>query len=183
MPNLFSRRTTAKPDFSTVVRQEIEVLFRIARQLAGNDADAEDLVGQTFLQATKAWDRFDGSYPRGWLIKILRNEHLSTIRQATARPTVGLDEVAEPAEACFWQEIDWKLVGHDLHRILLAMPEELRLVISLCDIEELTRDEVALALANPVGTINSRLHRARKMLRARIINQLGDLSQVSTESR
>lgn len=176
MFSIFNRKPGHKPDFAKVVDQELEVLFRIARQLTGNDTDAEDLVGQTLLQATKAWDRFDGSYPRGWLIKILRNEHPGSIRYSQSRPTIALEETAEPAETCYWKEIDWQVVGKDIMRILQMLPEEFRLVISLCDIEDLTRDEVAIVLAIPVGTINSRLHRARKMLRTKIIEELGDLS-------
>ncbi len=176
MISLFSKRKVAKPEFGEVVERELEILFRIARQLTGNDADAEDLVGQTLYQATRAWDSFDGQFPRSWLIKILRNEHLASARSAHRRLTVSIEDSMEPVESGFWQEIDWRLVGQDLMKILRMIPEEFRLVVSLCDIEEITREEAAIALAVPVGTINSRLHRGRKMLRAKILEEMGDLS-------
>ncbi|MBC8066239.1 MAG: RNA polymerase sigma factor [Chlorobia bacterium] len=176
MISIFTKRQTPKPESGALVERELEILFRIARQLTGNDSDAEDLVGQTLFQATRAWDRFDGQYPRSWLIKILRNEHLGSVRASQSRPTVSFEDSIEPVEACFWQEIDWKIVGQDLDRIMRMLPEEFRLAVALCDIEEITREEAAIALSVPVGTVNSRLHRGRKLLRAKIVEHLGDLS-------
>lgn len=170
----FSREKNAKPRFETVVDQELPMLFRIAVRMTLNEAEAEDLVGQTLYLATKAWDNFDGAHPRGWLIAILRNEFLAMKRKNSARPTVALDDAAEPSTEGYWQEIDWKLIGTQIISLLDRLPEDFRLPIALCDVEQLTRDEAALSLAIPIGTLNSRLNRGRNMLRTLALQTLGD---------
>ena len=176
MPHTVYRQSGQKPDFNTIVEQELEILFRIARQLTGNDQAAEDVVSQTLYQAAKAWEQFDGRHPRSWLITILRNAHYRSSNRQKNQPTVSIEDSVEPACESFWQEIDWKLIGHDLRRIMQTIPEEFRLVVAFCDIEGLTREEAAVALNVPIGTVSSRLYRGRKLLRALIIDQLGDFS-------
>ncbi|MBL8047994.1 MAG: RNA polymerase sigma factor [Chthonomonas sp.] len=168
-----SRQPGTKSSLALAIDENLELLFRVARQLTGNDTDAEDIVGQTLLQATKAWPRFDGRHPRAWLLTILRNEFFASARWAKARPEVPIEDSQEPMDNTFWHEIDWRLIGDGLSKILTALPDEFRHVIALCDIEEVSRDEAALVLNVPVGTINSRLHRGRKLLRERVIRELG----------
>ena len=73
--------TPAKESAATVLERELEVLYRVARRMTGNDTDAEDIVSQTLLNAYKNWDSFDGRHPRSWLIRILNNEWLYMLRK------------------------------------------------------------------------------------------------------
>lgn len=175
LPNVFRRQTPVhKPRFEDVVETELPVLYRTAKRLTMNDSEAEDLVGQTLYLAARAWPTFDGAYPRSWMIKILRNEHLGRRKKAGNRPEVALDDVAEPSHDGYWQAIDWGIVGQEVVRALDFLPEDYRMAVALCDVEGLTRQEVADALGVPEGTVNSRLHRGRNLLRARLVALLGD---------
>lgn len=174
--SLRPRPAPIKPDFSLVVDQELPVLYRVAQRLTRDDTRAEDLVGQTLYLAARAWPTFDGEFPRSWLIRILRNEYALTIRKSVARPETAIDEVVEPSDEGFWREIDWRLVGQEVLRVLDALPEDFRLVIALCDVEGMSRDEAAEALDLPTGTVNSRLSRGRNLLRAQLVRVLGELA-------
>ena len=143
------------------------MLYRVARRLAANPSEAEDLVGQTLLNAASAWSRFDGAYPRGWLIRILTNCHLRVLRERNSRPVpTGIDPdrvVSEP-----WNAIDWGLCGAGLLEHVDRLPEEFRLAVYLCDVEGLSYDEAATGMDVPVGTLKSRLLRGRRELRRRL---------------
>ncbi len=157
-----------RPPLEETVQRKIPVLYRVAKRLARTAADAEDLVAKTLVQVVTHWNRFDGAFPRSWMIRILRNEHLQDARRRKAQPTVQMTEVSEPAMDDFWKDVDWTLVGGQLGDALDAIPEEFRLPIVLCDVEELTYEEAAAALDCPVGTIRSRIFRGRKLLRAKL---------------
>jgi RNA polymerase sigma-70 factor (ECF subfamily) len=159
----------AKKPFEDVVKAELSTLYRVAVRLCRNETTAEDLVAQTLFLAAKGWQAFDGNYPRSWMIRIMRNEYASAHRKVGSGPTVSIDEVSEPYDDLFWREIDWNISGSEIGRALDAIPEENRLAVVMCDMESLTRDEAAEALGVPVGTLNSRLHRGRNMLRAKLV--------------
>ncbi|WP_158409171.1 RNA polymerase sigma factor [Fimbriimonas ginsengisoli] len=171
--DFFPRSHRQKLSFGEVVSTEIPVLYRVARRLVLNEADAEDLVGQTLLLGAKGWASFDGRYARSWLIRILRNEHLGRIRHRAIRPESALAEVAEPSDDGFWKEVSWRAVGEDILRELDRLPEEYRIAVALCDIEELSYEEAADAIDVPVGTIRSRLFRGRRLLRSRLVRAVG----------
>jgi RNA polymerase sigma-70 factor (ECF subfamily) len=167
---LFQRKSAGRPSFDSVAIAEIPVLYRVAKRIMRNDADAEDAVGQTLLAATKAWNNFDGRHCRSWLITILRNECAAIGRKRGSRPEVTIEDTAEPVAEDFWQAVEWSLVGDQLMAALDELPEDYRLPIALCDIEELGYEEAADALQIPVGTLKSRIFRGRKLLRARLIS-------------
>lgn len=158
-----------KESFETVVNRELPILYRVAKRLASNSSDAEDLVGGALLLAARAWSNFDGRHPRSWLIRILKNEHLGIVRKRSVRPEVALDDIVEPAEEGFWQAISWKSVGTNILSELDQLPEEYRLAVTLCDVEELSYEEASEAMEVPVGTVRSRLFRGRRLLRARLV--------------
>ena len=168
------RPAPTKPSFDAAARGELPVLYRVARRLAGSDADAEDLVGSALLQAARAWEGFDGRYVRSWLVQILRNEHLMLVRKRGRKPEVAFEEGHEPSDAGFWEAVAWGAVGDDILRELDRLPEEYRLAVALCDVEEMAYDEAALALGVPVGTVRSRLFRGRRLLRARLVHCVGE---------
>jgi RNA polymerase sigma-70 factor (ECF subfamily) len=135
---------------------------------------AEDLVGQTLLEAARSWRMFDGRYPRSWLIGILRNTYLKSLRHAASRPrTVPL------TEDCASTESGWDGLGRENAKAKLLeeldrLPEEYRLAFVLCDGEGMTYDEAAHAMGVSRGTVCSRLFRARRLLQKNLASFLDD---------
>lgn len=158
-----------KLSFETTARKELSTLYRVAQRLVGTATEAEDLVGQTLLAAAKAWDKFDGRHPKAWLIAILRNERHRALRTAAARPQTSDIDTADLSDGDGgWKDVDLKIIGEHILSALDKIPEEYRLAVSLCDIEQLTYEEAAEVLGVPSGTIRSRLHRGRHALRNRL---------------
>jgi RNA polymerase sigma-70 factor (ECF subfamily) len=156
----------------------------VARRLTRNDADAEDLVAETVARAWRALDSLEHEAAfRGWVFKILHNTFLDECRRRGARPQlepIECDDVEEE-EAQFsifeqmhqpfllWfsnpeQEFLDKLLREDLERALASLPECYRIVVILSDLEEFSYGEIAETLSVPVGTVRSRLARARSAL-------------------
>jgi RNA polymerase sigma-70 factor (ECF subfamily) len=155
-----------------------DALYNLARYLTRNPTDAEDLVQETYARALTAAHQFTpGTNLKAWLFRILRNAFLSRHRHERHNPTVGgLDTVTPPwpaPESEQWLRGDLeldrlrKVVGEEIERALMSLSEEARTVV-LLDLEGLTELEVAQVVGCPVGTVKSRLARARAALRARL---------------
>src|SRR5262245_30026248 len=155
-----------------------DALYNLARYLTGNAADAEDLVQETYTRALGAAGQFEpGTNLKAWLCRILRNAFLSHARRRRTNPTVGgLDTVMPDVEAPGreqWLRNDLeldrlrKLVAEDIDRALMTLSADARAIV-LLDLEGLTESEVATVLACPVGTVKSRLARARQTLRRQL---------------
>lgn len=186
------RGTDAPPDprlraFADVVEPEIEVLLRVGRSLTGSDTDAEDLVQETMIRAFGAIDRFDGRHPRAWLLTILRRTHLNMHRRQ--RPsTVGDWEVLRHARPAFGgthaPSAEDRALAEDLDPALrtamAALDERFRAAVVLVDVHDLSYADAAAVLDVPVGTIMSRLSRARTRLRAALA---ADSSRPGRETR
>jgi RNA polymerase sigma-70 factor, ECF subfamily len=160
--------------FREQVLPELEVLLRVARRLTRNPSDAEDLVQDTLVRAYRGFDRFDGRYPRAWLLTILRNTHINQLRKR--RPDLLEDELAQRLPG---RGHDGRIDGtadqalhEDLDPIvrdaLASLSPNHRAVIALVDLDGLSYQEAADMLHVPAGTVMSRLHRARKKVRARL---------------
>lgn len=165
----------ARPrDFESSVRDELPVLYRVARRMGCTSEEAEDLVQTALVKAYQAWSRFDGRHLRSWLVRILRNERLMALRGA--KPTTSLDEpeAGEVAEAPFWDKLAWKLEADQLLAELDRLPDIYRDTVHLCDVEQLSYEEAADVMDVPVGTVRSRLFRARALLRDRLNSTFGD---------
>ncbi len=166
-----SNSTVDDCSFERYVLPEIEVLLRVANSLTHNHAEAEDLVQDTLLRAYRAIDGFDGRYPRAWLLTILRNTHIS--RNRRRRPELLRDPNAadrmvstasdERVDAGIDEEIDAEIL-----RALASLDELFRQVVELVDIDGLSYAEAAEVLDVPIGTVMSRLHRARSRIRDRL---------------
>lgn len=163
----------------------------VARRLTGNEADAEDLVAETVARAWRALDTLEseGAF-RSWLFRILNNTFISELRKAGARPrTESIDwgegddgdaefSIFEQMHQPFllWfsnpeQEFLDKLLREDLYRALATLPEHYRIVVILADLEEFNYAEIAETLDIPVGTVRSRLARARGALQKTLWQQ------------
>ena len=154
----------------------LDALHRLARYLTGSDADAEDLVQETYARAFGAAARFvAGTNLKAWLFRILRNTFISEYRRRRASPLVAgatpPDGVAEPARDLLRDDLELdrlrKVVGEEIEAALLKLGEEARTVV-LLDLEDLSEVEIAAVLDCPVGTVKSRLSRARAALRAHL---------------
>lgn len=146
--------------FDRVVVPEIGRLLGAARTLTREQSAAEDLVQETLLRAYRALCRFDGRHPRAWLLTIMRNAFYKDARRKRPQPA----EVA-PVDA---DHADLVAFDDALTRALAALPEAQRDVVVLVDVEGLAYAEAAAALGIPVGTVMSRLHRARAGLREQL---------------
>jgi RNA polymerase sigma-70 factor, ECF subfamily len=167
-------RQPAKDDtaFEQYVLPEIEVLLRVAHSLTRNHTEAEDLVQDTLLRAYRGIDGFDGRHPRAWLLTILRNTHINRHRRRRPEllrdPDSAYDRLAaaastDRADATVDDEFDVEIV-----RALDALDAPFRRVVELVDIDGLSYAEAAEVLDVPVGTVMSRLHRARSRIRDRL---------------
>ena len=161
--------------FAEHVLPHIPVLYRVALSLAGQPADAEDLVQETLIRVYRAVDRFDGAHPRAWLLTILRHTHLNRVRVRT--PDL-LRDGDETADRVLWSAgatnpsaedvVVGELFEHVVAEALAALPDKHRLVVTLVDVHGLSYAEAAEALGIPRGTVMSRLHRARARIRGRL---------------
>lgn len=147
--------------FEGAVCREIEILYRVAFRLTQHHDDAEDLVGQTLLKAASAWPTFDGRHLRSWLIRILRNAYSNSLRNPGSA-TLLTDL---PSQLDVHREVAERIEHAAILLALNQLPRDQRLAIVLCDIEELSYGDAAIALGVPLGTLQSRLFRARKSLR------------------
>lgn len=159
-------------------------ILRVARILTGNDAEADDLAQETLLKAFKGIEGFEpGTDVKAWLLTILRRARIDQVRSsASSTGTLSLDalELDPPAaeEPLFGQD---DLFGASPEQVLNAfsdrqvidalnaLPEEIRMTLLIVDVEGLKLDEAAQVLQVPPGTIKSRTHRGRAMLRQTLI--------------
>ena len=156
-----------------------DVLHNLARYLTGKDSDADDLVQETYALAIQAAAQFTpDTNLKGWLFRILRNTFISRYRRERNNPIVGAFETTAPAVADaeeHWfrddPELDRlrKVVAAEIEAALMTLSEDARTVI-LLDLEGLTEGEVAEVIGCPVGTVKSRLARARAALRLRLMD-------------
>jgi RNA polymerase sigma-70 factor (ECF subfamily) len=142
-------------------------LFRHAMWLSANRAEAEDLVQETMIQALQSFHRFTpGTNCRAWLVTILQHVRLNRLRK---QGRIIVDSSVEERVANvvpFVPPIPDRLTDEDMLLALRDIPEHHQQVILLCDVEEMTYKEIAAALEIPVGTVMSRLHRGRELLRS-----------------
>ena len=170
--------------FEDQVLELFGTLHGVARRLTCNDTDAEDLVAETVARAWGARDTLqDQAAFRAWIFRILHNTFISERRRVASRGEVQLD-VADEDEGdgtqfslfeqmhqpfLLWfsnpeQQFLDKVLREDLERALCTLPEHYRAVVVLSDLEDFTYAEIAAALEIPVGTVRSRLARARSAL-------------------
>ena len=162
-------------DFEKEAIPHMTSIYNFAVRLTGDADDANDLVQETFLKAFRFFDKFErGTNCKAWLFRILKNSFINDYRKQTKEPDkVDYEDVQNFYETITADEIDSTHYEHDAFSNLLddeiskaieKLPEDFRTVIILNDIEGFTYEEIADFVDIPVGTVRSRLHRARKML-------------------
>jgi RNA polymerase sigma-70 factor, ECF subfamily len=173
----YGSAVSSAPPLPHAALDHVDALFRLARHLTGSDADADDLVQETYARALGATTQFiAGTNLRGWLFRILRNVYIDAYRRSQANPVLlgedddSPDAPGPPDEPLRGDEELHRLrgvVAEDIATALASLSVDARTVI-LLDLEGLTETELALALGCAVGTIKSRLCRARASLRKRL---------------
>ncbi len=151
-------------------------LFRLAMWWERDRREAEDLVQDTMVQALQSFHRFTvGTNCRAWLVTILQHVRANRRRAKVRRLTVDDpdDRIAETLP--FVPSVPQHLTDEDVLAALRGIPETYQDIILMCDVEELTYKEIAEVLAIPMGTVMSRLHRGRALLRQQLASRSIDL--------
>jgi len=172
--------------FRELALAEMDSVYRMAMHLARNPDDASDLVQETYLKAFKSEGRFElrGHGVRPWLFKILHNNFYTKVKKKKREPTLGDEIISEaaggvdgeidsPPPAWDLEHLDWEQVDDRLKHAIDELPDHYREVLLLWAVEGLKYREVADVLGVALGTVMSRLHRARGILS----EKLADLAQ------
>lgn len=164
--------------FESLVRTYEKPLFQFAFRLCGNHHEAQDLLQEGFFRAYKSFNKFeDGTAFDRWLYQIIHNLYIDHYRKKKNRPLVSsIDEPSpyleneKPIEIADWtsnpeQEAVRFELGEQIQAGLAELPNEYRSAVILCDIQGLSYEEIAQILRCSIGTVRSRIHRGRKILR------------------
>src|SRR5690242_15847144 len=149
-------------------------LYNFAYWLTGNRDEAEDLVQETYVKALKGFSSFTlGTNFRAWMYRILRNTFLTSRTGLKVTMTIPLDAEEEGPELAIEHDTPETLLFERLNRELLQsaideLPVHFREILLLCEVEEMSYQEISETLSVPIGTVMSRLSRARKTLRDRL---------------
>jgi len=175
-----SEESLPSESFELLAMPHFERLYNFACWLTHDRQEAEDLVQETYAKALKGFSSFQpGTNFRAWIYKILRNAFLTSRTGLKATATVPLDpdgeEEALPIdqetpESILLQRSDSQLVQHALEELPVAYRE----ILLLCEVEEMSYQEISATLAIPMGTVMSRLSRARKALRGSLQRQFAN---------
>jgi RNA polymerase sigma factor (sigma-70 family) len=155
--------------FEQAILPHINAAFNLARWMINNDQDAEDIVQESFLRAFKYFSSYQGANSRSWLLTIVRNTCYTWLQENQAqRLTADLNDeissagfVIDDPEQCLQIRTDHQMVIHALEKL----PIEYRELIVLRELEEMSYKEIALIAGVPIGTVMSRLARARQRLK------------------
>lgn len=167
--------------FETLVERYGRRIYALAYRMAGNDADAKDLTQEALIRVYRALRRIDPSANlESWLYRIVTNLYVDLLRR---RPKARVESLDAPRLTARGDEVSREVIGTapdpeqvvvdaqldaDIQRALLQLSPELRLVVVLSDIEGRSYEEIADMARIPVGTVKSRLHRARRVLQSRL---------------
>ncbi|MBK8004946.1 MAG: sigma-70 family RNA polymerase sigma factor [Gemmatimonadetes bacterium] len=172
----------AQDEFTQLLTPVLPAAFRTARQFGGDGADAEDAVQQASLQAWRAFRSFErGTNFRAWFLRIVLNVCRSGYRTRRRAPVaLSLDDpdtgeevltpASEDATAAAGPLADCiaSLDQEEIRAALAALPDDYRATAVLYFVDDLGYDEIATVLACPIGTVRSRLHRARRLLKQQL---------------
>jgi RNA polymerase sigma-70 factor (ECF subfamily) len=168
-----------RAEFEREAIPHMPALYTFAVRMTRDEDDASDLVQETYLKAYRFFDKFErGTNCKAWLFRILKNSYINRFRKTSKAPdTVEYDVIEEFYEtirdssvetSVLEEQIFSQALDDEVSTALNRLPDEFRTVIILCDIENFTYEEIAEFIDCPIGTVRSRLHRARKILAAQL---------------
>jgi len=150
-----------------LLEPHLDAAYNLARWLTGNPTDAQDVVQEACLRALAAADRFRGGNARAWLLTIVRNTCYSNFRARRGQATTAFEEETHTPDAQHGTPEDVALndeLARDVHAAIAALPSEYREAIVLREMEGLSYKDIADVAGVPIGTVMSRLSRARAQL-------------------
>jgi RNA polymerase sigma factor (sigma-70 family) len=159
-----------------------DALYNFAYHMTYSEDDANDLVQETYLKAFKFIEKFDqGTNAKAWLFKILKNAYINEYRKKVRQPNrVDYEEIVnyhqEEEDTSYSSYSDLRdemfknLIGDDISNAINSLPSDFRTVILLNDVEEFSYEEISKIIDIPIGTVRSRLHRARNLLKEKLKN-------------
>jgi RNA polymerase sigma factor (sigma-70 family) len=159
----------------------IDSMYNFAFRLTFDEDDAKDLVQETYLKAFRFIDSFqEGTNAKAWLFRILKNSFINDFRKKSKEPSkvdyqevetfYNSDEVDEAITTDLRVDTVQAMIGDEVSNALNDLAVDFRTVIILCDLEGFTYEEMAKILDIPIGTVRSRLHRARNLLKDKLKN-------------
>ena len=158
--------------FNVIVERYQTQVLSVAWRVVGSRASAEDVAQETFISAYRAIGKFRGGSLRAWLFRIASNLGVDLLRSSKRRPEDSLDQslenpafqVASREESPEQSAVRGELAGH-IHQAILKLPDDQKTVLVLIDVQGLSYDETAEATGASIGTVKSRLSRARAKVR------------------
>ncbi|TYP93932.1 RNA polymerase, sigma subunit, ECF family [Fodinibius salinus] len=180
MAQLTKEEIQKQEDFEDEIIPHLDAMYNFALRLTSDPSDAEDLVQDTIVKAFRFFSSYEkGTNAKAWLFRILKNSYINNYRKQSKQPNqVDYDEVATFYETIRAERTDTSdledkmfrdLIDDDISNALDELPEDFRTVVLLCDIEDFTYEEIANMLDVPIGTIRSRLHRGRNLLKSQLM--------------
>lgn len=156
-----------------------DALYNFAYHLTYNEDDANDLVQDTFLKSFRFINSYEkGTNAKAWLFKILKNGFINEYRKKSRTPHEvdyedyiafqDSDEAAGIGSLDMRSNVFQNMMGDEITNAINSLPADFRTVIVLCDVEDFTYEEIAKIVDIPVGTVRSRLHRSRNMLKDKL---------------
>jgi RNA polymerase sigma-70 factor (ECF subfamily) len=166
-------------DFEKEALPHMNALYNFALRMTGDADDADDLVQETYLKAFRFFDKFEkGTNAKAWLFRILKNSYINEYRKVKKEPNkVDYNDIENFYENIkssdvksnhLVEDVFNNLLDDEISEAISSLPEDFKTVIILSDIEGFTYEEIADFVDCPIGTVRSRLHRARKMLYVRL---------------
>lgn len=179
MAELTKEEVQKQEDFEEEIIPHLDAMYNFALRLTSDPSDAEDLVQDTIVKAYRFFSSYEkGTNAKAWLFRILKNSYINNYRKKSKQPNqVDYDEVSTFYETIRAERTDTSdledkmfrdLIDDDISQALEDIPEDFRTVVLLCDVEGFTYEEIANMLDVPIGTIRSRLHRGRNLLKAQL---------------
>lgn len=170
------REARRREVFEREALPHMDALYNFAVRMTADQLEAQDLVQETYLKAFRFFDKFEqGTNCKAWLFRIMKNSYINRYRRARKVPQiVGYDAVEDLAQVA---DAEWpgqgdpggaffdNILGDEVTTAIEQLPEDFRTVVILSDIEGFTYEEIAGFVDCPVGTVRSRLHRGRRLLR------------------
>jgi len=166
--------------FEELAMPLLNSLYNFARWLAHDSNDAEDLVQETYLKALRSFTSFQpGTNFRAWMFRILKNTFLSSRSKLERRMTFAMDSEEDGPELAVDTETPETILlnrsnSHLVQRAIDDLPVHYREALLLCEVEEMSYQEIAEVLSIPIGTVMSRLARARKAIRKSLVGDPGE---------
>ena len=182
--------------FSEEALTHLDAMYGVACKLTRNPTEAEDLVQDAFVEAMRARHQFHpGTNLKAWLFRILTNTFINKYRRGGLERSVFDGPDADPL-ADGWVSANtmrqlrdpeqvalMPMVEGEIQRALDALPDEFKLAVVLCDVEEFSYEEIAQIMGCPIGTVMSRLHRGRKLLQRSLYNHALAMGIIKGEER